>query len=379
MDNRVFQAGAKVTPPAAPAAPSNGYPTNGDPVGNIPATQPGDFWFHQIGEELRAIVVAAGLAPSTANTAQVLEAIQRLIDAQSGNYALDTGAANAYVVALNPTIAAYTEGLSIRVKAINANTGASTLDAGGGVVALVNDIGGALANGDIPAGVVLSVVFVATNNHFRILSQVQSQDDARYAGIAQVHYVGTTAIPANRASAAQTLNGVSIDGTAQNQSGGTVAATTGSFSGLISANGGQIKFPATQNSSSDPNTLDDYEEGTWTPYVGGTATYNPSPAIYVKIGRSVTISFALSVIAIGTGSTYQISGLPFSSIASTPLASGPLFFSNAGVAVTSLIGVIYSSSNLVTTVGLTAASVSVSTITAIASGTNISGSITYQI
>src|SRR5665647_161935 len=29
--------------------------------------------------------------------------------------------------------------------------------------------------------------------------------------------------------------------------------------------GGQIPFPATQNPSSDPNTLDDYEEGSWTP------------------------------------------------------------------------------------------------------------------
>src|SRR5678815_603330 len=36
---------------------------------------------------------------------------------------------------------------------------------------------------------------------------------------------------------------------------------------------GQYAFPSTQTPSSDPNTLDDYEEGTWTPSVGGTATY----------------------------------------------------------------------------------------------------------
>jgi hypothetical protein len=40
-----------------------------------------------------------------------------------------------------------------------------------------------------------------------------------------------------------------------------------------SASGSGISFPATQSASSDANTLDDYEEGTWTPSVGwGTAT-----------------------------------------------------------------------------------------------------------
>lgn len=34
---------------------------------------------------------------------------------------------------------------------------------------------------------------------------------------------------------------------------------------------GQIVFPATQNASSNANTLDDYEEGTWTPTVGSSA------------------------------------------------------------------------------------------------------------
>jgi hypothetical protein len=32
-----------------------------------------------------------------------------------------------------------------------------------------------------------------------------------------------------------------------------------------SASGSGISFPATQSASSDANTLDDYEEGTWTP------------------------------------------------------------------------------------------------------------------
>jgi len=46
------------------------------------------------------------------------------------------------------------------------------------------------------------------------------------------------------------------------------------ITGTMNLAGGQIKFPATQNSSADANTLDDYEEGTWTPTLpnGGTVT-----------------------------------------------------------------------------------------------------------
>ena len=101
--------------------------------------------------------------------------------------------------------------------------------------------------------------------------------------------------------------------TATNQSGGTVAATTGSFSGLISADGGQIKFPTTQNASADPNTLDDYEEGTWTPTLGGTSTYAVQEGTYIKIGKKVYCSFEISVSSLGSGSTNTISGLPFTS------------------------------------------------------------------
>lgn len=84
--------------------------------------------------------------------------------------------------------------------------------------------------------------------------------------------------------------------TATSQSGGTVAATTISASGLISATGGQVAFPATQNASSNANTLDDYEEGTWTVTatnltVVGTPTYYGR---YTKIGRMVHINVTLS-------------------------------------------------------------------------------------
>ena len=79
-----------------------------------------------------------------------------------------------------------------------------------------------------------------------------------------------------------------------------------------------ITFPATQSASSDANTLDDYEEGTWTPSptnltVVGTPTYSGK---YTKIGNCVTAVMtaqATTSTASTTGSTY-FSGLPFTPI-----------------------------------------------------------------
>mgnify|MGYP001559674479 CR=1 FL=1 len=85
----------------------------------------------------------------------------------------------------------------------------------------------------------------------------------------------------------------------------------GTLLDLSTATAGQIKFPATQNASADANTLDDYEEGTWTPSIGGTATYDQQTGHYVKTGRVVEVWGVLIINVIGTGSTTTISGLPF--------------------------------------------------------------------
>jgi hypothetical protein len=66
-------------------------------------------------------------------------------------------------------------------------------------------------------------------------------------------------------------------------------------------------------SNTDANTLDDYEEGTWTPTLGGNTSYTIQSGKYTKVGRQVFASCVLSVDAIGTGSATTISGLPFTS------------------------------------------------------------------
>ena len=88
---------------------------------------------------------------------------------------------------------------------------------------------------------------------------------------------------------------------------------------------GQIKFPATQNASADANTLDDYEEGTWTPAlavsVSGSITMSTQEGVYTKIGQTVFFScrFSTASISSPTG-TITVTGLPFASGSQTRFA-----------------------------------------------------------
>jgi hypothetical protein len=99
-----------------------------------------------------------------------------------------------------------------------------------------------------------------------------------------------------------------------NSSGGvSVLNCLGVGNATPSTSGAGITFPATQSASSDANTLDDYEEGTWTPNVGGNATYTVQVGRYVKIGSQVTAWGQIIINVLGTGSTEFIFGLPFTS------------------------------------------------------------------
>jgi hypothetical protein len=82
----------------------------------------------------------------------------------------------------------------------------------------------------------------------------------------------------------------------------------------LSLNG--VTFPATQSASADANTLDDYEEGTWTPTLFGTGaagTFTGTTyGYYTKIGNVVTVVGRIenSTIAGATGD-FNFGGLPF--------------------------------------------------------------------
>lgn len=82
----------------------------------------------------------------------------------------------------------------------------------------------------------------------------------------------------------------------------------------INLTGGQIAFPAAQSASSDANTLDDYEEGTWTPVLNAATGVVYTSAVsgtYVKIGRQVTVNFDARMLTGTVTAISSIGGLPF--------------------------------------------------------------------
>lgn len=108
---------------------------------------------------------------------------------------------------------------------------------------------------------------------------------------------------------------VIIDGT------GTIAAS-------------QLKFPAIQSPSSDPNTIDDYKEGTWTPVItdsdGHSCTMGTdNSGFYVKIGRLVTIGATINWTSKAAltvpSSRIRIGGLPYPAITGLNIRVGVNF------------------------------------------------------
>jgi hypothetical protein len=104
-----------------------------------------------------------------------------------------------------------------------------------------------------------------------------------------------------------------------------------------------------------------YEEGAWTPSVGGNATYYVQEGYYTRVGRLVYIRAKIVINVLGTGSTTAISGLPFTSAASTYALADTInvnYYNSLAVNALAISGLINSSStqilfNVSTAAGVT--------------------------
>ncbi len=169
--------------------------------------------------------------------------------------------------------------------------------------------------------------------------------------------------------------------------GGTPTITAPSIgtltvTGLVDISGasaGQIKFPATQNASANANTLDDYEEGTFTPSLGGTTTYTTRTGVYTKIGRLVFFDITLTINVIGTGSTTTISGLPFAAAAGGDFGITVSDFNNLASSVTWLAGRVNDGLSTLTLKGISAAGTVTNVTTIFGSGTFVLVSGVYRV
>ena len=129
----------------------------------------------------------------------------------------------------------------------------------------------------------------------------------------------------------------------------TIADTTGNVAGVgtlslgttlgvggatPSASGSGITFPATQSASSDANTLDDYEEGTYaitlTPGGSGSITLQTdfTSMSYTRVGRVVTITGNPRIQSVSSPTGRILLTLPF------PVRNGTATTSRAGSSIT---------------------------------------------
>lgn len=108
-----------------------------------------------------------------------------------------------------------------------------------------------------------------------------------------------------------------VAGTAMtlNSTGLGVGVTPSAGKGALQLSSG-INFPATQVASTDPNTLDDYEEGTWTGTLKGGTTDPTIPVTatgeYTKIGNQVFVRILFAnVTTTGASGAISVTGIPF--------------------------------------------------------------------
>lgn len=114
-----------------------------------------------------------------------------------------------------------------------------------------------------------------------------------------------------------------------------------SDAGIISLTSGALKWPATAISSADANTLDDYEEGTWTPALadatlngsGEGQGYSLQKGFYQRVGNWVTFIGWLTVTNKGSltaGEQANIVGLPFASSSTASAQSATVVIGDGG-------------------------------------------------
>jgi hypothetical protein len=146
------------------------------------------------------------------------------------------------------------------------------------------------------------------------------------AAVAASGAVGSATVTARRdhVHAGTTASGTVVDEAITRFDGTSGASLQGysslsptiSDDGVISLTSGALKFPATAINSANANTLDDYEEGTWTPVLtdgsNNATNHSNMAARYTKIGRMVYIQARLWTSSLGSVSgNISISGLPF--------------------------------------------------------------------
>ena len=207
------------------------------------------------------------LAKDAANVSQIQNSNAILLATVAGT---DTITAS-----LSPALTSYANGQIFTLIPANTNTGPVTININGlGAKALTKNGSTALVAGDLVAGVTYSIQYDGTR-----FQKVAGSDYAKAGANSDITSLTGLTTPYAKAGANSDIT--------------SLTATTS-----VASN--HIVFPAVQVPSANANTLDDYEEGTWTPTltsVGGAGI--SVNGTYTKIGRLVHYQISIS----GTGLT----------------------------------------------------------------------------
>jgi hypothetical protein len=222
---------------------------------------------------------------------------------------------------VNSGATTYSDQLRIR----NTNYGNADIGVGNGIMALATDMSNIAFYTSSSLGTTGSTVpsnermRIDTNGNLFLGATSSASNSTKLLSYATADQSGITI---NATNASQTNDVVLIRNT-RNTSNGTYNAlavyndgasayrfqlTDGGNIGLF---GGQIKFPASQSASADANTLDDYEEGTWTPTNTQGVGMSISTSQYQKIGNGVFINVFININSNSNGNDLLITGLPF--------------------------------------------------------------------
>jgi len=139
------------------------------------------------------------------------------------------------------------------------------------------------------------------------------------------------------------------------------------------------------NDTADANSLDDYEEGTWTPIIGGTTSesgqsYSGQTGYYTKIGRQVTVTFRVVLTNKGTiTGDVAIKGLPFTAANTISFGSCATYFEALATSWNVIFLMVSNGSSYATLDGTKTAVVSTvrATTSDIGNNTQFNGSFTY--
>ena len=140
---------------------------------------------------------------------------------------------------------------------------------------------------------------------------------------------------------------------------------------------GTVSGATLENTPYDSGT--EYEEGTFTPSLGGNTSYNAQVGNYTKIGRKVTCIMSLNINAIGTGSTHTISGLPYPSMNATEASGYVGFFSGSANTVSTINPSVNNDASTITlcSVGGSGATTTATATAIFANSTSIRINVTY--